>query len=70
MKSKKRSAKKVNKTGSVTTRTWIMFAIFLFVSFICLKIIVNSNKLTNSIVIPAPVAIQNTTPAVHKTIKK
>jgi cell division protein FtsX len=69
MKSKKSSAKKVIKTNRVTTRTWIMFGIFLFVSFLCLKVIANANQLTNSIVIPAPVAVP-TISTVHKTVKK
>jgi len=76
MKNKKNSVKKVKPNNGVTTRTWIMFGIFLFISIICLKIISRANALANSIVIPAPVAVESTaksktiTPVVHKVIKK
>jgi len=73
MKSKKSPAKKVNKTCGVTTRTWVMFGIFVFVSFICLKIISQANRLANSIVIPAPVALPTIVKkpvTIHKVIKK
>lgn len=73
MKNKKSSVKRVKKTSSVTIRTWVMFGIFLFISFICLKVIANANKITNSIVIPAPVVIPTVVQkptTIHKVIKK
>lgn len=70
MKNKKGLAKKINKSNSVTIRTWILFGIFLYVSFLSLKIILNANRVAASVIIPDPISVQKITSAPHKTLKK
>ena len=62
---------KKSKNGSVTTRTWILFGIFLIVSFYCFKIISAAQKMAAETVIPAPISVVIPSKApIHKTIKK
>lgn len=73
MKAKKKSVKKVSQTGSVTIRTWVLFGIFLIVSFYSLKVVLAARKITESIAIPTPFVAQIPTKApaaIHKTVKK
>jgi hypothetical protein len=73
MKAKKSPAKKITKTSGVTTRTWVLFGIFLIVSFYTLRVVFAARKITESIVIPTPVTLQIPTKApttVHKAVKK
>jgi hypothetical protein len=70
MKTKKSKSK---KTTGVTTRTWVLFIIFLVVSFYCLKVVFAAQKMVDSVVIPTPIPLitpAKTVTPVHKTVKR
>ena len=60
---------KKSKANLTTSRTWILFGIFLIVSLYCLKVINAAQKMANSIVIPDPVVIEVPTKTVSPVKK-